>query len=233
VGDDWQSIYRFAGSDVDIFVNFENYFKNPTISYLDNNYRSSELIVKVAGQLISNNKNQRTKKVKALKKISKTSINLKVVKQVLDEEAYMKKECELIYKKINKLLKNNIKASEIMILARFNKPIRLIKSKLETEIDSELLDKLKIMTVHRAKGSQAKYVFIMDMIDGDDGFPSERKDDSVLDFIKPDIVDNGFEEERRLFYVALTRAKEHIYIYTQEGRESMFLGEIEDYLKVG
>ncbi|GAG83755.1 unnamed protein product, partial [marine sediment metagenome] len=65
VGDDWQSIYQFTGSDVRFFVNFKDYFPNPEITYLNSNYRSSQTIVGMSNELIANNKKQITKETRS------------------------------------------------------------------------------------------------------------------------------------------------------------------------
>lgn len=119
VGDDWQSIYQFAGSEVALFVDFEASFAQPAVNVLSTNYRSAPKIV------------------------------------------------------------------------------------------------------------EASHVFLLSVISGVFGFPSEMHDASVLEIIKPPRTSSTiFEEERRLFYVALTRSKERVYIYTQKGAESLFLHEI-------
>ena len=88
-------------------------------------------------------------------------------------------------------------------------------------------NKVKLLTVHKCKGLEAKVVFVLDVVSGQFGFPSEIEDSAI--FRWPEL-DNGIrdqkQEERRLFYVAITRAKEELFIYTPERLKSEFLQEI-------
>ena len=86
------------------------------------------------------------------------------------------------------------------------------------------------MSVHKSKGLQAKVVFIFDVVEGLYGFPSELENPDIFEPAIKGSRKEKEEEERRLFYVAITRAKEEAIIYTQEGRESKFLDEINDHV---
>ena len=89
---------------------------------------------------------------------------------------------------------------------------------------------IKLLTVHKSKGLEAKVVFVLNVVKGEFGFPSEIEDPAILEVARGD---NGIkdqkEEERRLFYVAITRAKEDLYIYTKHQENSEFLREIAAY----
>jgi DNA helicase-4 len=86
---------------------------------------------------------------------------------------------------------------------------------------------IKLLTVHKCKGLEAKVVFVLDVVKGEFGFPSEIEESSLLELAREDNgIQSQIEEERRLFYVAVTRAKEDLYIYTRMTNKSQFLYEI-------
>jgi len=86
---------------------------------------------------------------------------------------------------------------------------------------------IKLLTVHKCKGLEAKVVFVLDVVKGEFGYPSEIEDPSILEVAREDNgIQSQIEEERRLFYVAVTRAKEDLYIYTRMTNRSEFLSEI-------
>lgn len=92
--------------------------------------------------------------------------------------------------------------------------------------------KVSAKTIHAAKGLEAKVVFILGLTDGSGGFPDVWSEDRIFQVIKSVAHDQLMEEERRLFYVALTRAKEKLYLITEKGNESTFLSEIPDIYTV-
>jgi DNA helicase IV len=84
-----------------------------------------------------------------------------------------------------------------------------------------------LLTIHKCKGLEAKVVFVLNVVSGEFGFPSEIEDPSILDVARGDNgIEDQVEEERRLFYVAITRAKEDLYIYTRLSTKSRFIDEI-------
>lgn len=102
---------------------------------------------------------------------------------------------------------------------------------IKVAIDNARVSKaIRLLTAHKCKGLEAKVVLILDVVSGDFGFPSEIEDPSIL---MPARDSNNLtdqkEEERRLFYVAITRAKEDLYIYTREETRSEFLDEIKNH----
>jgi DNA helicase-4 len=91
-------------------------------------------------------------------------------------------------------------------------------------------NKVRLLTAHRSKGLEAKVVFLLNVTKGTYGFPSEIEDSSIYEPARENYpTQDKKEEERRLFYVAMTRAIEDLYIYTWEPAMSEFLKEISDY----
>jgi DNA helicase-4 len=86
------------------------------------------------------------------------------------------------------------------------------------------------MSVHQSKGLQARSVFLLDVVDGLYGFPCQLENPTIFESARRFKLDDKEAEERRLFYVAVTRAKEDVHIYTQQGLESKFLKEIEKHV---
>lgn len=203
VGDDFQSIYRFTGCELEIFLDFQKYFNNAKIMYLENTYRNSQELISIAGEFIMKNKRQIKKKLVSSKKNSKP---IKIVKS-------NKKDI------LDKLIKY-IDSDDIMILGRNNYDIK----------DYNLTDNYRYLTVHKSKGLEAKEVILINLEKKIDGFPNQKKDIRVLTKIKKNVVSYPFDEERRLFYVALTRTKNNVYLVVPKHNKSIFVKElIRDY----
>jgi DNA helicase IV len=215
VGDDWQSIYGFRGSEVDYIINFERYFDNPQIIQLDMNYRSHDSIVNASNEVIRNNKYMIDKEIRASKK-AEGKINIYLAENEDDGVDFFV--CE-----VNQLLSNGYSGEEILVLYRRSKMFAPYKKRLEEE-------SLKVTgrTIHASKGLEAKVVFIIGLTEGYGGFPDIWLDDRIFQVIKKAKHDLMMEEERRLFYVALTRARNELYLISEKGNESSFLSEIPD-----
>lgn len=217
VGDDWQSIYGFRGSEVDYIINFHKHFDNAKIIKLDINYRSNDTIVKASSYLIEHNKNIVQKKIKAFNnKGSKISLYLAQAEE-LDG-------VHRIYDKILQLSKNGYSKEDILLLYR--------RSSIYREKYANYLKSIKHRftrkTIHAAKGLEARIVFIVGLTGGMYGFPFMMESDLIFQVIKRVQPDLLREEERRLFYVALTRAKEQLFLISELGLESDFIKEIKD-----
>ena len=214
VGDDWQSIYGFRGSEVDYIVNFEKHFPNSQIIKLDVNYRSTQTIVGASTEVIRHNKFQIDKDIRAHKQ-TPSKIQIYRAKDIEEDGvAYM-------ISKVTELYQQGLGPDDILVLYRRSKMYWPYKEALKA---SNL--KVTAKTIHASKGLEAKVVFIIGLTDGNGGFPDIWMDDVVFRVIKDLKYDMLMEEERRLFYVALTRAKDELYLITELGSESRFIGEI-------
>lgn len=236
VGDDWQSIYQFTGSDVRFFVNFKEYFASPELSFLKRNYRSAQNIVALSNHVISKNKNQIRKEA-----YSKAGLEDKQVLhfEINDVSAGLNNiPAYYIYQLVNSLLSLGVKPEEIMVLSRFNKNLRDAKVfcgaqniPIEEMSSRGATKGVRFYSAHKSKGSESKYVILTDLTSGLYGFPCEIKDSSVFDPAKRFSSKEFIEEERRLFYVALTRSKQFLFLLSLAGNPSVFLGEIQSIIK--
>lgn len=220
VGDDWQSIYRFAGSDIGIFTNFQNTFGHTAINYLSQTFRSNQGIADLAASFIQQNPSQMKKVVEAK---DKTTDNVVLVKQYakLDDIEDL---IEGALSEVNEEVIATDKLANVFILGRYRNqlPERL------RVWQNKFSDKLKIVfsTIHASKGLQADYVIIIGLHTGKNAFPSEIADDPLLKMVMPQPEDHPYAEERRLMYVALTRAKHRVYLLGGKYTPSCFLAEI-------
>lgn len=214
VGDDWQSIYGFRGSDVSYILNFENQYENAEIHKLDINYRSNQSIVGASNEVIKNNKNQLLKNVSAYNK-APSKIELYSAKDIKDDGVHF------LVQKVKDLYKKGFGKNDILVLFRRSKMFDPFNQKLK-ENNLQVSSK----TIHASKGLEAKAVFIIGLTEGSGGFPDIWLDDAIFKVVKDLQRDVLLEEERRLFYVAMTRAKDELYLITQLGNESSFVEEI-------
>ena len=220
VGDDFQSIYKFSGSDIGLFINFQNYFKNGHILKIQTTYRNSQELVNVAGDFIMQNKKQIRKEMKSNSHIRKP---IKIV--------YYEKEDADFYKLCLYLKRNN--KCNILVLGRNNKDINnYISSKVKITEDKRIILKddskmnINYMTMHRSKGLECDDIIIINLKDDALGFPSKMEQNKILEYIRKDTKKDFLEEERRLFYVALTRAKNNVYLFAPRLKSSIFVKEL-------
>lgn len=215
VGDDWQSINRFAGSDVSIIKNFKEYFGISEIIFLDNTFRFDNNVSKVASNFITKNPSQIKKTIKTFKTVSAPSIY--IYRSTKGEEGYIARILDFLEKKVDK-------RKSILILGRFNhlKPddLKYLQNRYENIFD------INFMSVHGSKGLGADFVILLGLDKGKFGFPCEIEDDPILDIVMSQQEKFHFSEERRLFYVALTRTKEKLFIVSDIHNGSEFIKEI-------
>ncbi len=207
VGDDFQSIYKFNGCNLDLFINFKKYYNNSKILKLKTTYRNPKDIVNISSRFIMKNNYQIKKRLYSNKYLDK-SINIVYYKDIY--EAYIK-----IIEDID----------NIMILGRNNNDINMINNG-----DFSYNNKnIKYLTIHKSKGLEEDYVIIINLLDDILGFPSKIKEYDIFKYIKREDR-YKYEEERRVFYVALTRCKKKVFLFTIRHKESIFVKELlKDY----
>lgn len=213
VGDDWQSIYGFRGSEVGYIIEFERHFPDSKVIQLNLNYRSTQHIVGASNEVIKNNRYQIAKETMAAK-VSGQKI---IVYSGADEEENV----AFCVQRVRECLDAGVPAEEILFLYRRSK----MASPFYEALKKQGLN-AQFRTIHGAKGLEAQVVFIVGLTDGFGGFPDIWLEDRIFQVVKKANLDLLLEEERRLFYVALTRAKDKLFLITEKGRESSFLKEI-------
>ncbi len=217
VGDDWQSIYGFRGSNVNYIIDFQKHFPGSRLIKLDTNYRSTTNIVEASNEVIKYNKYKVDKEIFAFKK---STTKIRVFAGSSKEE-----NAKFTAEEVSSLYEQGFGVDDILFLYRRTKMLEPYRE----EFNARGM-KLKGKTIHGAKGLEARIVFIIGLTDGPGGFPDVWLMDRIYQTIKKSDVNLLMEEERRLFYVALTRAKEKVYLLTEKGSESRFLDEIPDGL---
>ncbi|MEO6549854.1 MAG: ATP-dependent helicase [Ferruginibacter sp.] len=219
VGDDWQSIYGFRGSNVSYIIDFEKHFPNSKVVKLNLNYRSTQNIVGASNEVIRHNKVKVEKEIHA----SKKSEHKIVVYAGNSEEENIK----FCVDKVNEFLTEGLTSEDILFLYRRSK----MYSPYFYRFKNENI-RVQGKTIHAAKGLEAKVVFILGLTEGYGGFPDIWLEDRIFQIIKKANHDLLIEEERRLFYVAITRAKDKLFLITEKGNESSFLKEIPETFTV-
>ena len=225
VGDDFQSIYRFTGCDLSLFVNFTNLFPNSKLLKIENTYRNSQELINIAGSFIMKNPNQIRKNLKSIKHINKP-IEIIYYKNI--NKTFIKL-IEYIYDKTKK---------SILVLGRNNFDVKLVTNNSKFTInENKIIYKnnpninMHYLTIHRSKGLEESNVIIINLINKITGFPNKITDDKILKYVTCQEDDYPLSEERRLMYVALTRAKNKTYLLTPEKKESEFIKEIKKNYK--
>lgn len=208
VGDDYQSIYRFNGCDLNMFLNFKKYFGYTKTLKINNTYRNSQELINVAGSFIMKNKRQLYKKLKSKKHIERP-IKIRYGND-------LKKLIDVI----------RIKHKNILILGRNNFDINKY-FKIDNEGNIDYSDtKIKYLTMHASKGLEEECVIIINLRDDTLGMPSKLQDDKILRYVSSGVDKYPYEEERRLFYVALTRTKNEVYLLVDKKNPSIFVKEL-------
>ncbi|MBQ9182005.1 MAG: UvrD-helicase domain-containing protein [Bacilli bacterium] len=214
VGDDFQAIYGFSGSNIEYFTNIGNYIPDIKILKLINTYRNSQELINVAGKFILKNNKQINKKL-----ISKKHITSPII-LICDRGVEFIKILEFF---------NKNKVKSVGILSRFNFGLNKYINLLKKEDDHYIYKNLKIYftTVHKSKGLEYDEVIILNLNNGTYGFPSKKKNKKIFSQYET----NDIYEERRLFYVALTRTRNRVYILYNKKNKSSFIKEIKKEIK--
>ena len=222
VGDDWQSIFRFAGSDISLMRNFEQYYGFTRHNKLTTTNRFNNQLATISNQFILKNPNQIEKQVKSEKNIAGDAIKIFSKKKNGDIERFL----DEILGYLNKRALENKKTATVFLLGRYKHNIPQKFAQLRQQYKNL---RIKYLTVHAAKGSEADYVIIMDVISGKYGFPAEITDDPLLEIVLSQYDSYPYAEERRLMYVAMTRTRNKVFIITENGAQSLFVAELKEF----
>lgn len=206
VGDDYQSIYHFSGCDLNIFLNFTKLVDNAKILKLKYTYRNSQELINICKSFVLKNTNQ--------------------IKKDLISHKNIKKPIELVYyinaKKTFKKLYNYVKNldDDVLVLGRNNKDIEFFSD-----------EAVNYLTVHSAKGLEANNTILINMTNKTYGFPNQLNNHKLLEELHPSDKSILYAEERRLFYVALSRTKNKVYIMVPLFNRSVFIKELKKNIK--
>ena len=206
VGDDYQSIYHFSGCNLNIFLNFTKLIPNSTILKLKYTYRNSEELINISSKFVMKNKSQ----------INKELISNKHIDKPVEFIYYINSK-----KSFNKIYKSLLNKGSLLVLGRNNFDI----NKFSDENIPEF------MSVHASKGLESDNVILINMTDDMYGFPNKIINSNLLEELHPSDKSYLYAEERRLFYVALTRTKNKVYILVPLFKKSIFIKELRNLTK--
>lgn len=252
VGDDWQSIYAFSGSDITLFTHFCEIMGYGQELKITKTYRNAQEVIDIAGNFIQKNDTQIKKKLIANDHIQKPVIIYSYNEQY-DRKQFQGKGGKYYHlgKKVEEIigqileqnaLEGKSKNASILLIGRFNFDARNLcysQDFLYNEENNKIFSKkypkakLEFLTAHSSKGLGFDNVIIINARNEVFGFPSKIDDDPVMKYVIKDDTSIEYAEERRLFYVAMTRTKNRVYIVTPEQHPSEFILElIKDYPNV-
>ena len=241
VGDDWQSIFKFSGAKIELFTKFEDRMGYANILKITKTYRNSQELIDIAGNFVMSNEDQIKKNLKSNKSIKDPVILMSY------NDAYEKDENnrgpfyrlgEAIEQSLEDIVAKNGEDKTVLLIGRYNfdgGKLGQLEDMFEYhkekgKVISKKFPKLNItfLTAHSSKGLGYDNVILINGKDDVLGFPSKIEDDPVMKLVIKDDDSIDFAEERRLFYVALTRTKNRVYIVTPQIRPSKFILEIKD-----
>ncbi|CAM3698807.1 MULTISPECIES: UvrD-helicase domain-containing protein [Pseudoalteromonas] len=231
VGDDWQAIYRFSGADIKLTTQFKTYFGFTTEAQLDTTFRFNNKIGEVASAFISKNPAQLNKTITSLTQVQQPAVSIlrRGKKAPTTYNYYQSELAELANGAIDDVLgaiySTVCKPTSVYFLARFWFQLPSNADITAMQLKYPLL-KIQSQTFHAAKGKEADHVIIIGLQKGKHGFPSEKATPAILEALLPAKEAFTFAEERRLFYVALTRAKQRAYIIADMTNSSCFVTEL-------
>ena len=233
VGDDWQSIYRFAGSDISLFTEFENYLGFTHTLKIEKTYRNSQQLIDEASRFVLKNPLQLRKELRSDKSLEYPLVFW----------GYEKDPSLALNGAIKKIVSEFGTSSSILFLGRTNYDKEILKEsglfKISTKNKKETLQyipipelKVSFLTVHKSKGLEADNVIVLNFKNDNLGFPNQIENDDVLNLVLTREEDYRFAEERRLFYVAITRTRNRTFVLTDSDKPSLFFDEFPESTSV-
>ncbi len=206
VGDDWQAIYRFSGAEMSLTTAFHHYFGEGDRCVLDTTYRFNDRIGEIANRFVQQNPHQLRKPLNSLSKGNKKSVTLLPQDQL-----------EPLLNKLSGYAKPH---ERVLLLARYHHLRPEILEKAKTRWPKLHID---FMTIHASKGQQADFVIVLGLHEGRDGFPAQTRESIMEEGLLPQPEDFPDAEERRLAYVAITRARQQVWMMFDKEQPSVFV----------
>ena len=217
VGDDWQAIFRFAGSDTSVMRDFGKHFGASERIALETTFRCLEAIAKAATRFVLANPSQIRKKVRSTRQVDGPCVHIGLAGD---------KGRSLLSEALDRIAADaeaRQEAASVMLLGRYR---HLQPPDLSGLARQYPRLRLSFMTVHGSKGLEADYAVVLGLCSGRHGFPSEIADDPLLDLVLSAPDEHPNAEERRLLYVAMTRARRRVYLLADGGPPSPFVQEL-------
>lgn len=229
VGDDWQSIYRFTGSDISLFTNFEKYFGYTRTMRLEKTYRNAQQLIDEVGKFICANPMQMRKSL-----ISDKKLDYPIVFWNYNANPFT-----ALQKIVNKIISEFGEEKSIMFLGRTTHDFEMILESGLFEVKGEKViykdspkTPMAFLTVHKSKGLEADNIVLLNFKNATLGFPNKISDDPILELVLSSADTYAYAEERRLLYVALTRTKNRSYVLVDENKPSEFMQNFKSSLSV-
>jgi hypothetical protein len=215
VGDDWQAIYGFAGGDVDHIVNFETHFGVASKTLLATNYRSPAAVVEAGAAIMARNERQIPKRVEVH---ARERGEAYVHEAPEDDEGHLRYAFDLLRSELDRC-----NPGDILVVSRTNHPLEALARMCR---EGGVPSAVRLMSAHKAKGVEAAVVIVLNASDHLFGFPSKVETSDLLAPVRMS-GGEGDAEERRLFYVAVTRTMKRLHLVARAGRPSPYIAEIE------
>lgn len=223
VGDDWQSIYRFAGSDITLFTHFQEYFGPSAILRLEQTYRNAQQLIDEAGRFVMRNPEQLRKTLRSPK-----TLDYPITFMCYDTTPF-----PTLRRIMDKIIAGFGPQASIMLLGRTNFDLELVAESGLFQISKNGNIKylaspetpIRFLTVHKAKGLEADNVVLLNFQNATLGFPNKIADDPMLRLVLTAPEDYPYAEERRLLYVAMTRTRNRVFVLTDSKKPSEFFKE--------
>ncbi len=216
VGDDWQSIYRFTGSDIDLMVQFAAHFGFTKRTDLTQTHRFGSRLLQATSKFILANPQQLRKSLKAA-----STSTVPAVEVVSCEKTNRPQAFKQVLARIAEECRDD--RIDVLVIGRYH----FLHDNYDVVKPDDPRITLRRMSVHQAKGLEAQYTVVLDVLGGKYGFPTEMVDDPLLELVLAQQNAYPNAEERRLFYVALTRSKIKTYVITDDVERSVFIDELE------
>ena len=226
VGDDFQSIFAFAGSKIQYIYNFQYYFEGAKLFYIRNTYRNSQALINYSGRFVMKNEHQ----------IPKQLLSNKYIKNPIRFVLFDEGQEYFVLKKLLLYIHRKYRGHHIMVLARTNQMIENcyldpeLKDSIDTKIQYVGYEDMDIdgMTIHKSKGLTSDEVILIGL---NQSFPRVVNSLFWLEYLFQSLPEEEgipFAEERRLFYVGLTRTKNYVYLLVNKNPKlrSPFIHEL-------